>query len=569
MTDKISIIVPTYNRRELLRALLESFEQLVCSCEFEIIVVDDGSTDDTSKMVDGWIKSNPGLNLTYQYLEERSGPSHARNVGISISSGNLLAFTDSDCRVDSLWAEQLYHFLQKNPSLGGVGGKVLPVNRDIISRYYTMHKLLEPPHSMINLIGANCMFWKQIVVLAGMFDESFVIPGGEEVCLCYKILAMGYHFGFEERAIVFHDYRKELRDFVKTFFNYGSGERNIIERYFPLYLKFVNPPERLKNNIALQNHKAFLFYFFKHQLSTVIFYERPFLKRKQLSLKDYIAFQTLFILVNISFHLGRGTITGVFRKRFDRYVTENCIDTPDRVNPADFIRKLRVSRDNIRTILSPGESMKASVSFVNFSDQFYMPRGKIKIFIDCNSPNFSISEIHLPEKLIFYPKMEYTCFFTLKTATIEGNYTLKVILKNVSENTGHQLFVRNIMITSHPPHFNAAIISSSFPIALHPGEKREVTIIMKNTGEDQWNEKSNVFLGAVDDTNNDANRFGPRYVKIPDTCDVLPGSEIEFRFIICAPGDSGDYTLKYRMVRENVASFGDIFECRIRVFHEG
>jgi glycosyltransferase involved in cell wall biosynthesis len=568
MSDKISIIVPTYNRREQLRTLLESFNKMECSCEFEIIIVDDRSNDGTSGMLHEWHTRVPELNIVYKLLEERSGPSHARNIGITLSSGNILAFTDSDCRVDILWAEYLYNFLRKNPSLGGVGGKVLPVDRDIISRYYTIQKLLEPPQSMINLIGANCIFWKHVVVQAGMFDESFTVPGGEEVCLSYKILDLGYHFGFEERAIVYHDYRSGIRDFVKTFLNYGSGERNIIERHFPLYLKFVNPPEKLKNSIALQNHKIFLFYFLKHQLMTTLFYERHFLKRKRVKFKDYVVFQALFNLMNVSFHLGRGTYSGVFRRRFERHISDNFLGVSPEINQAEFLRKLKVTRDTITTMVKPGINVNSSVSFINTSGQFYKPRGNVLITLDCNSPDFSQSEILLPEKLFFYPNMEYTCFFPFRSPVKEGNYTVKIMLKDIPERIACQALVRNVMVTSYPPNSEASIINDTFPEKLRPDMNWDVSIFMKNTGEDHWNEKSNVLLGAVDDHNNDAPIFGPRRIKIPEACDIIPGSIIEFRFTIRAPRDSGDYTLKYRMVRENVRWFGEIFECIIKVFHE-
>jgi glycosyltransferase involved in cell wall biosynthesis len=174
--DRISIIVPTYNRRVMLQRLLESLSRLQCHCPLEFIIVDDCSDDLTQTMVEDW-KETAGLsNVIYHRLASRSGPARARNTAIRHSTGNILAFTDSDCVADPSWVEQLYQRLISDPVYAGVGGRVLPLHDDIYSLYNTVYHVLEPPAHLNAVIGANCMFWKQPVVDAGMFDDFFPAP---------------------------------------------------------------------------------------------------------------------------------------------------------------------------------------------------------------------------------------------------------------------------------------------------------------------------------------------------------------------------------------------------------
>jgi len=90
---EVSIIIPTYNRKEILREALEFlFEQNYPQDKYEIIVVDDGSTDETEKMVNSL--SSP-CRLIYLY-QNRKGPHIARNLGIKNAQGKIVIFVDSD-----------------------------------------------------------------------------------------------------------------------------------------------------------------------------------------------------------------------------------------------------------------------------------------------------------------------------------------------------------------------------------------------------------------------------------------------------------------------------------------
>jgi glycosyltransferase involved in cell wall biosynthesis len=111
----VTAIIPTYNRAKLLSQALES---ALCQTRRpdEIIIVDDGSTDDTKRIVEGY-----GTQVRYFY-QNNSGPAAARNRGLRAASGDIIAFLDSD----DLWVpkktEVQLEFLARNPEVGGLFG---------------------------------------------------------------------------------------------------------------------------------------------------------------------------------------------------------------------------------------------------------------------------------------------------------------------------------------------------------------------------------------------------------------------------------------------------------------
>jgi len=122
----ISVVIGTYNRCEVLRGALESLlNQDSGGTEYEVIVVDNNSTDDTRKMVDN-LRENLGRNNLIYCFERTQGVSHARNRGITVARGRLIAFTDDDIRPARNWISSVREGFNKFPNADCIGGKVLP-----------------------------------------------------------------------------------------------------------------------------------------------------------------------------------------------------------------------------------------------------------------------------------------------------------------------------------------------------------------------------------------------------------------------------------------------------------
>lgn len=233
-----SVILPTKNRVSM---LVEAASSLA-TCDpapGELVVVDDGS----DQPVEGALRS---LDLPFRLRvlrNERSiGPAAARNRGVHASRGAILLFTDDDCVVAPGWVGALCgHLAQADAALGGVGGRVLARDRDVFSRYFEFHRILEPrPHDARNprripyLVTANCAIHREAFMRAGGFDTRILIAGGDDVALSVRIVKQGFHLEHAPDAVVHHRFRPGLREFARTFYRYGLGGRYVVDRYLPL-----------------------------------------------------------------------------------------------------------------------------------------------------------------------------------------------------------------------------------------------------------------------------------------------------------------------------------------------
>ncbi len=210
----VSVVIPTFNRQAALSRCLNAMPH-----DVEVVVVDDGATDGTGEVVNRC--QHPKLRYVKQL---NRGPASARNAGIQAARGGLIVFTDDDCVPLDPWPWPLVERMKREQdSVAGVGGRVIPFKDGVFSRYYTFHRILEPPESCSYLVTANCLYRRDALELVGGFDEGIKHPGGEDTGIAVKIRDAGLGLVYEPRAIVRHEYRESLVDFVRTFYRYGKG----------------------------------------------------------------------------------------------------------------------------------------------------------------------------------------------------------------------------------------------------------------------------------------------------------------------------------------------------------
>ncbi len=124
---ELSIIVCTYNRAQFLPDALESIKnQNISGKDFELIVINNNSTDSTETICKKFERENPGINFQY-HIETSQGLSFARNKGIEVSKGKIIAFIDDDAIAEPDYASNILKVVNKNPDHAGFGGKVLPI----------------------------------------------------------------------------------------------------------------------------------------------------------------------------------------------------------------------------------------------------------------------------------------------------------------------------------------------------------------------------------------------------------------------------------------------------------
>jgi len=192
----ISVIVPTCNRRALLEKLLASLEaQDYPRNRYEIVVVNDGSVDDTQAFLERFAEDQEG----FQFITQaRSGSYRARNRGISLAGGEILAFTDDDCVATPCWLTALARaFSQRSDALGVQGS-----TRSIPERVTPLtHQIIRPKGSHL-YETCNIAYRAEILRTLKGFDSS-IFHGFGDTILATRVLKRGPII-FEKAAAVIH-----------------------------------------------------------------------------------------------------------------------------------------------------------------------------------------------------------------------------------------------------------------------------------------------------------------------------------------------------------------------------
>ncbi|MGA9771633.1 MAG: glycosyltransferase [Blastocatellia bacterium] len=181
---EITVIISTYNRSEMLAGALESvLEQESGAVGYEVIIVDNNSTDETREVVEGYIAGGHG-NLRYVF-EGRQGVSYARNRGIEEARAAIIAFADDDVRVARDWVAKIKRAFDSHPDIDCIGGKVLPrwesepplwLTRDhwmpLALQDYGDEKVSINTDNKLCLVSANLAFRSEAFQETGLFEPE-------------------------------------------------------------------------------------------------------------------------------------------------------------------------------------------------------------------------------------------------------------------------------------------------------------------------------------------------------------------------------------------------------------
>lgn len=210
---RVAVIIPTWNRRVLLREVLESLSlQTLPPDRFEVVVVDDCSTDDTRAMLREFAATAP-FRMVCHHLTENVGAVPARNIAVRLTTAPVLAFTDSDCRVVAEWLETGLAALDENPEIGFVSGSVQnkPGQRvNFFSIGAAGSGGEDPIYPTCNIMYRSEVFWS-----VDGFDERAYLrnSGGVPVeCadadLAWRCKEAGHKNLFVPAMIVYHEVRQ-------------------------------------------------------------------------------------------------------------------------------------------------------------------------------------------------------------------------------------------------------------------------------------------------------------------------------------------------------------------------
>jgi cellulose synthase/poly-beta-1,6-N-acetylglucosamine synthase-like glycosyltransferase len=213
----ISVIIPAYNAEKTISSTLEALlNQNYSKNKYEIIVVDDGSADNTKIIVKKFKK----VKLIQQ---KHKGPAAARNLGVKHAKGDIVLFTDADCIPDKNWIRYMIEPF-KNPEIVGVSGTYKTLNKESLIARFVGYEIEQRHEKMkkqkcIDFIGTfSAAYRKNIFLQFGGFDTCFKTSSGEDIEFSYKLADCGLKMVFQPKAFVYHKHPDNLQKYLKQQF---------------------------------------------------------------------------------------------------------------------------------------------------------------------------------------------------------------------------------------------------------------------------------------------------------------------------------------------------------------
>ena len=214
---KVSVVIPAYNAQDTIaQAVSHSLAQVKGAMEVEVIVVDDGSNDDTVKVAE-----SAGAMVIRQ---QNAGPAAARNRGWKTATGQFICFTDSDCIPAADWMENLLDGFTDS-QVGAVAGSYEIANpRSSLARWVQQeirerHKRMG---SFVRAFGSyNVAIPRYVLQATGGFDPVYRRASGEDNDLSYRIIKEGWRIAFRPQAKVSHYHPDKLWTYLKEQYRHG------------------------------------------------------------------------------------------------------------------------------------------------------------------------------------------------------------------------------------------------------------------------------------------------------------------------------------------------------------
>lgn len=243
MNLKVSVIICTYNRVAYLPRTLEALASQTVPCQdFEILLIDNNSRDNTPEVCRDFQEKHPELNFRY-LVESRQGLSFARNRGIDEAQSDVLIFIDDDAFATPDYLQNTIRFFESTPDAAAAGGRIYPLFES--KRPDWLPDILMSLMSVIDLgdqvclfkkkfpIGANMSFRRKTIQAYGNFNVKLGrrgdnLEGAEEKDLFLKIIAAGEKVYYIPDAIVQHvipEKRLSFDHFRRQAIGIGYSER--------------------------------------------------------------------------------------------------------------------------------------------------------------------------------------------------------------------------------------------------------------------------------------------------------------------------------------------------------
>ncbi len=224
---RISVVVCAYNAERTMEACLASLEALDYP-DYEVIVVNDGSKDRTLEIAERF----PFCRIISQ---PNKGLSVARNVGAEAATGEIVAYTDSDCVADPDWLTYLVARMETE-NLAACGGPNFPPPEDSLVPAAVAVSPGGPTHVLLSdevaehIAGCNMAFRREVLLALGGFDPIYR-AAGDDVDICWRFQDAGHSIGFSPAAVVWHFRRNTVRAYINQQRGYGKAEALVYAKH--------------------------------------------------------------------------------------------------------------------------------------------------------------------------------------------------------------------------------------------------------------------------------------------------------------------------------------------------
>jgi len=245
---KASVIVPAHNAAQTIEECIEALlKQSVPREEYEVIIVDDGSTDGTATLARSY-----GVRVLTQ---PHRGPAAARNAGVGQATGEIVFFTDADCAPTRTWIEEMARPFA-DPEVVGVKGTYLTRQRELVARFvqieYENKYDRMARQERIDFVDTYSAGYRRDVFLAnGGFDTTFPTASVEDQELSFRLARKGYKMVFAPKARVYHRHDVSLEEYARRKFNIGYWKALLTQWHPERLVRDSHTPQILKLQIIL------------------------------------------------------------------------------------------------------------------------------------------------------------------------------------------------------------------------------------------------------------------------------------------------------------------------------
>lgn len=248
-----SVIVPVYQAATVLPYCLGAIQQqTIDRAQYEIIVVDDGSSDGTADIAAQALRNFPAAQVI---CAEHGGPAKARNLGAKAAQGDLLLFTDADCEPVTDWIERFARVFT-DPSVSGAKGTYGTRQRSLIARFVQQEYQERYDHTRrrvtIDFVDTYSAAYRRTVFMEhGGFDTSFPSASVEDQEFSFRLAEHGHRLIFVPEALVYHQHNATFTRYFRRKFYIGYWKIYVLKRHPGKAVRDSHTPQLVKVQIVL------------------------------------------------------------------------------------------------------------------------------------------------------------------------------------------------------------------------------------------------------------------------------------------------------------------------------